>query len=260
MRRMMLLMLVVLLTSGCAKVIDDGEAGVRFDLGKVAPKPVPAGLTFYVPVVSRIERWNVKTIEIKETANVPSSEGLISTLDVSVLLRVPAENVVKVRKNIGPRYISIVVIPNARDTIRSVVSGYQVKALFSEQGRTEIAQKLQNQLKEKLAPKGIIVQDALLRDVRLPPTFAKSIEAKLKAEQESLQKQFELEKAKKDAEIEIARAHGVAESNRIIADSLSENYLRYRWIEGLHTNSAQVIYVPTEANLPILEADRFEAK
>ncbi len=260
MKRMLWLLMVVMLTSGCAKVIDDGEAGVRFDLGKISPQPVPAGLTFYVPVVSRIERWNVKTMEIKETANVPSSEGLISTLDVSVLLRVPTENVVKVRKNIGPNYISIVIVPTVRDTIRSVVSGYQVKALFSETGRTEIAQKLLAKLQEKLAAKGIVVEDALLRDVRLPPTFAKSIEAKLKAEQESLQKQFELEKAKKDAEIEIARAHGIAESNRIIADSLSENYLRYRWIEGLHTNSAQVIYVPTEANLPILEADRFGSK
>ena len=195
-------------------------------------------------------------MEVKETANVPSSEGLISTLDVSVLFRVPIENVVEVRKTIGPRFISIVLIPNIRDSIRNVVSGYQVKALFSDTGRSEIAEKIFSKLKEKLSPKGIVIQDVLLRDVRLPPTFAQSIEAKLRAEQEALQKEFELAKAKKDAEIEIARAKGIAESNRIIADSLSENYLRYRWIEGLHTNSAQVIYVPTEANLPILEATR----
>ncbi|MFQ5685077.1 MAG: membrane protease subunit [Candidatus Scalindua sp.] len=60
------------------------------------------------------------------------------------------------------------------------------------------------------------------------------------------------------AQAEIIRARGVAEANKIIGDSLSGNeaYLRYLWIEGLQTNQMQVVYVPTEANLPILEATR----
>ncbi len=57
------------------------------------------------------------------------------------------------------------------------------------------------------------------------------------------------------AEAEIERAKGVAEANRIIADSLqgNESYLRYLWIDKLSGNES-VIYVPTEASLPILEA------
>lgn len=60
------------------------------------------------------------------------------------------------------------------------------------------------------------------------------------------------------AEAEIARAHGVAEANEIIGESLKGNeaYLRYLWIQGLQDGSSEVIYVPTEANLPILEATR----
>lgn len=60
------------------------------------------------------------------------------------------------------------------------------------------------------------------------------------------------------AEAEVIRARGVAEANKIIGDSLKENeaYLRYRWIEGLQTNQMQVVYVPTEAGLPILEAGK----
>lgn len=67
--------------------------------------------------------------------------------------------------------------------------------------------------------------------------------------------------AKKDAakmlaEAEIERAKGVAEANKIIGESLKENdeYLRYLWIQGLQDGSSEVIYIPTEANLPILEA------
>lgn len=64
--------------------------------------------------------------------------------------------------------------------------------------------------------------------------------------------------ARLEAQAEVERAKGVAEANQIIGDSLKENeaYLRYLWIQGLRTSSSQVVYVPTEANLPILEASR----
>ena len=60
------------------------------------------------------------------------------------------------------------------------------------------------------------------------------------------------------AEAEITRAEGVARSNEIIGASLrgNEAYLRYLWINGLEQNRNAVIYVPTEAGLPILEAGR----
>lgn len=68
------------------------------------------------------------------------------------------------------------------------------------------------------------------------------------------------ESSKSLAQAEIIRARGVAEANKIIGDSLKENegYLRYLWIQGLQTNNMQVVYVPTEANLPILESKRLD--
>jgi len=56
------------------------------------------------------------------------------------------------------------------------------------------------------------------------------------------------------AEAEVIRAKGIAEANRIIAGSITENYIKYKFIEGLNDGNTEVIYVPTEANLPILEA------
>lgn len=69
-----------------------------------------------------------------------------------------------------------------------------------------------------------------------------------------LEAQAKLDSASKLADAEVARAKGVAESNRIIADSLTKEYLQYKFIEGLNDGNTEVIYVPTEANLPILEA------
>jgi regulator of protease activity HflC (stomatin/prohibitin superfamily) len=72
--------------------------------------------------------------------------------------------------------------------------------------------------------------------------------------------------AKKDAarlegEAEVARAHGLAEANKIIGESLSghDDYLRYLWIQALaHQGAAQIVYVPTEGGLPVLEAVRLK--
>lgn len=67
-----------------------------------------------------------------------------------------------------------------------------------------------------------------------------------------------LEAAKYYAQAEIERAKGVAEANDIVAAGLGgpEGYLRYLWINKLGENHQDVIYIPTEANMPILEAGR----
>jgi len=56
------------------------------------------------------------------------------------------------------------------------------------------------------------------------------------------------------AEAEVIRARGIAKANEIIAGSITEEYIKYKFIEGLNDGNTEVIYVPTESNLPILEA------
>ena len=67
-----------------------------------------------------------------------------------------------------------------------------------------------------------------------------------------------LESAKNHASSEIERAKGMAEANKIVGSSLTnnENYLKYLWIQAMEHTCGQVIYVPTEAGLPILEAGK----
>lgn len=69
--------------------------------------------------------------------------------------------------------------------------------------------------------------------------------------------------AKALAEAEVERARGVADANKIIGDSLNgnESYLRYLWIQNLSGGDGrEVVYVPTEAGLPIMEATRLEKR
>lgn len=66
----------------------------------------------------------------------------------------------------------------------------------------------------------------------------------------------ELESAQLKKQTEIIRAEGIAEANRIIADSITPAYIQYKFVEGLNDGNTEVIYVPTEANIPIMEAGR----
>jgi len=248
------LMAVLMLVSGCV-VIEDGQVGVSKSFGSIKDEPVGQGLVLQFPVIRTVETWNTKLQELKETAQVPSSEGLIVGLDTSLLFRVEASEAPEIRKTIGWNYIDVLVIPYFRNAVRDVVSGYPVKNIYSEAGRKEIASKIKGFLEANLEDRGIRIEDVLLRDVKLPQRFRESIEAKLTAEQQVQQKQFMLQQARKDAEIEVARAKGAAQAQEIVRSTLSDSYLQYLWIKTLSENP-NVIYVATEANLPLFKQSK----
>ena len=86
---------------------------------------------------------------------------------------------------------------------------------------------------------------------RVPDTAGRRVcQRKLTAEQKVQEKQFELDQARKEAEIEIARAEGAAKAQEIVRSTLSDSYLQYLWIKTLNENP-NVIYVSTEANMPM---------
>ena len=65
-----------------------------------------------------------------------------------------------------------------------------------------------------------------------------------------------LESSKLDAEAMIIKANGTAEANRIVSESLDPLYIDYLIAERLVDSNTQVVYIPTEGSLPIIEAGR----
>ncbi len=233
-------------------IIEDGEVGVLKSFGKISDDPVGPGVSLVLPVARQIETWNIKRQELKESAEMPSSEGLIVGLETSLQFRLVAERAPQVRTTIGRDYRGILIVPYFRSQIRDVVAAYEVSEIYSQEGRVKIAEQVHEGLTNSLGPEGIDVLAVLLRDVRLPQRFKEAIEAKLTADQRVEQKGFELEQAKKDAEIEIARAKGAARAQEIVRSTLSSSYLHYLWIKTLNENP-NVIYVSTENNVPIFK-------
>jgi regulator of protease activity HflC (stomatin/prohibitin superfamily) len=245
------ILLALFMATGCV-VIEDGQVGVSKSFGKIADEPVLQGIALQFPVVRTVEVWTTLVQSRKESAQVPSAEGLMIGMDTTLLFTILPNSAPIIRKTIGRDYVTKLVVPYFRRTVRDVVSGYSVKDIYTSAGRESIAIKIKASLEESLGAKGLHIENVLLGDVKLPTRFKESIEAKLTAEQRVQQKGFELNQAIKDAEIEVARARGAAEAQEIVRSTLSDSYLQYLWIKTLNENP-NVIYVSTEANLPIFK-------
>lgn len=231
-------------------IVPAGHIGVMDTFGSVSKDVLVPGFHFKLPWTAVIS-MSVKTQEIKEVTETPSNEGLIVGLETSFWYRLNPNTVPELYKKVGTDYREVIIEPLVRSAIRSATATQTVKALYTSE-RTAIAKKISNELETAMNQRGIILEKVMLRDVVLPEKISQAIEAKLTAEQAIQQKVFEVQKEEKEAERKVAEAKGIAESQEIIANSLSQEYLTWYWIDNLSSHQS-VYYVPIGSNaLPIL--------
>jgi regulator of protease activity HflC (stomatin/prohibitin superfamily) len=116
-----------------------------------------------------------------------------------------------------------------------------------------LAQAIHESLRSLVSDRGVIVERVLMRGMTLPSTVSGAIEQKLKAEQEAERMKFILQREQMEAERKRIEAAGIRDAQTIIAQSLTSQYLHYLWINTLNQNP-NVIYVATEANMPLFRA------
>ena len=189
---------VFILLYASVAYVPSGHVGVLTLFGRVTGEVLPEG-THLVNPFKINNPMSIRTQEQKETASVPSSEGLIISLDTSLLFRLNAAKAAEVYQKVGLNYVDVVVEPNLRSTIRAVTAAHTASALYTG-GREEVAQTIQTELEKQLDGRGVIVENVLLRDVQLPAMLKASIEAKQQAEQDALRMNFVLQKEKQEAE------------------------------------------------------------
>lgn len=232
-------------------IVPAGHVGVHDLFGSVRPTELPMGMRTKNPF-AHVEMMDIKTHEIKEESEVPSKEGLLVRLDTSILYRIKPTYADEIYKTIGKWYQNVVIVPQLRSVIREVTAQFEAKALYTT-ARLNITQEIFNALDPKLDERGIILESVLLRDLGLPLKLTEAIELKLTAEQQIEQKEFEVAREFQEAERKRVEAKGIADANEIIAESLTQNYLTWYWIENLESHNS-VLYVPVgDGGLPIFK-------
>src|SRR5215467_14254356 len=103
----------------CLTVIPAGHVGVKDFFGRVSDNVLLPGINVVVPG-TRVILFSVQTREMKESAAVPTTEGLIVTLDVSLLYRLKPVDAARMYRTVGRRYELVVIEPQLRSVIRDV--------------------------------------------------------------------------------------------------------------------------------------------
>lgn len=212
-----------------------------------------------------IAPWNKMIVyetrqqEMAETMNVLSSNGLEIAADISAWYEPSKADMPQLHSNIGTDYLRRVVIPALRSSARSVIGRYTPEQIYSTK-RDAIQIEIFDETKKILDKNYVQLNQVLIRSVTLPTAIKDAIERKLNQEQESLEYEFRLQKASKEAQRQRIEAEGKAAANDIINQSLTERILREKGIEATlklaESPNAKVVVIGNSADgLPIILGD-----
>lgn len=258
MRFVIIALVVLLLVYLSLTVVPAGHVGVKDIFGAVSDRALAPGIGFVVPG-TRVIKFSVQTREVKETAAVPTSEGLIVSLDVSLLFRLRPDEAARIYKTVGRHFEAVVIDPQLRSVIRDVTAEYEAKLLYSA-SREVVAQNMLKHIERLLAPRGIEAEQVLLRAVQLPALLTAAIEEKLQSEQQAQRMRFVLDRERQEAERKRIEAQGIADFQNIVARGISDQLLKWKAIEVAHELSkspnAKIIVLGDKSGLPIILSDK----
>ena len=248
------LVMIVLLFNSVTRVAT-GHVGVLTLFGKVTGESLGEGIHLINPLKTNNE-MSIQTQTIKESANVPSAEGLMMSLDTSLIYHLNPDRAAEVFQKIGADYENVVVESTLRSAIREATASHSANALYTGE-REMVGKQIYDELTSQLNGRGLTVENVLLRDIQLPTTLKAAIEAKQQAEQESLAMSFRLQKETQEAQRKRIEAAGVRDFQQIVAQGITPSLLEWKGIEATENlakspNSKVVVIGNNKNGLPLI--------
>jgi prohibitin 1 len=247
--------ILVIALFNCVTRVGTGHVGVLTLFGRVTGETLGEGIHVINPLKTNNE-MSIQTQTLKESASVPSSEGLMMSLDTSLIYHLNPDQASQVFQKIGADYENVVVEPTLRSAIREATASHTANALYTGE-REMVAKQIFEQVNEQLTKRGLTVENVLLRDIQLPATLKASIEAKQQAEQEALAMNFRLQKETQEAQRKRIEAAGVRDFQQIVAQGITPSLLEWKGIEATENlakspNSKVVVIGNNKNGLPLI--------
>lgn len=273
----------VALLASCFTIIPSGHVGVKVFLGNVRPGFLAEGPHLVNPLLD-IEPMTVRTqaytmsgtaregeVQGDDSIEALSKDGLQLALDVTVTYKMLAEDAAWVYQKLGPDYTEKIIRPAVRTALREAASEIDSSQAYAEK-RKDLADKAATYLKSRLAEilqqsntgksglklqgQAFVIQQVLLRNVGLPSRQRQAIETKLAMEQSALQKEFEIQREKKEKERKVIEGEGIAERMAKIKKELTPELLRFEGIEATRklaeSPNAKTVIIGGTDGLPII--------
>ena len=255
---LLLLLAVLSLAFGAFVTIEPGETGIQVLFGDTQKEILYPGFHVINPLVNIIRmdsRTQAYTMSAKtnegqvkgdDAIQVLSKDGLTLTLEVTVQYHLSPPSSPKVYSMIGLDYVEKVVRPEIRSALRDAAVNYNATDLYASK-RDDYTRLVKDKLLVAFRDRGIVLENVLLRDILLPEKVRTAIDEKIAAEQESQKMQYVLQRESQEADRKRVEAAGISDAQKIIAGSLTNQYLQYNYISTLKelVNSKNSTFVIT---------------
>lgn len=239
-------------------IIDAGERGVIF-------RPYTSGLDreniygegFHVVAPwNKMYVYNVREQQREETMDVLDKNGLSINMDVTVRFNPNFDQISSLHERFGTNYINVLVVPEVRSSVRQVAGRYTAEEIYSTK-RQQVEGSIIEETRKTLGGNFIDMRALLIRSINLPPQIKGAIESKLTQEQEALAYEFRLTRETSEADRKRIEAQGIADYNKIISASLTDNILKQKGIDATlelsQSNNAKVVVVGSgKDGLPLI--------
>ncbi|MBX9688545.1 MAG: prohibitin family protein [Candidatus Obscuribacterales bacterium] len=215
-----LILIPVLAALGACTVIEPGEVGVKVSMGRMDRNLLKPGMQIYAPGIDSIYKYSTKQETLSGTAVPLTSDQQPITLQYKVLVNLPEGQILTLYEKYTGDPFQKLVDPQIQEAFRQVVAQY--KADQATKNVNIIKNQVLAMTRENV--KGLVnVVDIPITHVDLPEVLQHAIAQKQVMEQQALQKQYELDKARKEAEITIANAEAQARSIQLQSDALQKS-------------------------------------
>ncbi|MEH2250998.1 prohibitin family protein [Nostoc sp.] len=238
------LAILVLLGLNSFVIINPGQAGVISILGKARDGALLEGIHVKPPFISVIDVYDltVQKFEVPAESSTKDLQNLSARFAIN--FRLDPIQVVEVRRKQGTlaNIVSKIIAPQTQEAFKIAAARRTVEEAITK--RSELKEDFDNALGDRLDKYGIIVLDTSVVDLAFSPEFAKAVEEKQIAEQRAQRAVYVAREAEQEAQADVNRAKGKAESQRLLAETLKAQggqlVLQKEAIEAWKSGGAQM--------------------
>jgi regulator of protease activity HflC (stomatin/prohibitin superfamily) len=252
--------------------IEPGEVGIKILFGETDPDVLASGFHVINPLMTVVRmdsrtqaytmsaKTNEGQIKGDDAIQVLSRDGLTLQLEVTVQYHLSTATAYKVYSLIGLDYVDKVVRPEIRSALRDAAVNYNATDLYASK-RDDFTDAVKTKLMKAFSSRGIALENVLLRDILLPEKVRTAIDEKIAAEQESQKMQYILQRESQEADRKRVEAGGISDAQKIIASSLTNQYLQYNYISTLkelvNSKNSTFVIAPIDSKLtPLINVNK----
>lgn len=215
----LIVLLAIIVAFNCFSVVNEGFIGVKYQFGKIVDSSLSAGLNFHIPFVEEIEQVDTREQIYSVTTDAYTSDTqTVNTLALKVNYYYDAAKLSEIIRTIGISNVETkLLVPNVAKIAKDEIGKVQAEKLV--QNRSDVQNSIYVELKETLAPQGIIVTAFAIENLSFDDAFEQSIQAKVIAAQDALKMQNKTAEKEEEAKQQVIAAEAEAQSQKIKADA-----------------------------------------